>query len=103
MEITILCQRHLIKEKLHEPYRINTTIQEFLIENFSIKHSYFLSPITCHTILTSYNSPNQRDQIFGSQGSAFPTQVKRHKPCTSPKQRTNPTSHPLGQINRTKR
>jgi hypothetical protein len=66
-----LHQRYLIKFIAQNQYHIDTTILQFLIENFSIKHSYFSSPITCPTSITTYNSNNQRDQIFGSQGQAF--------------------------------
>jgi hypothetical protein len=57
---------------LQYQYYLNTLIYDFFLEDFSINHSYFSSSITCHTLITSYNSPNQKDQIiFGSQGSSF--------------------------------
>jgi hypothetical protein len=50
---------------------IPTQILEEIIEQFQITHSYFSSPITCHTNLKQFSSPHQRDQIFGSMGQAF--------------------------------
>jgi hypothetical protein len=68
IELTTLYQRYSIKIISQNQYHITTPILEFLIDNFSIKHSHFSLPITCHTSITSYNSFNQ---IFGSKGPAF--------------------------------
>jgi hypothetical protein len=50
---------------------IPTQILEEIIGQFQITHSYFSSPITCHTNLKQFYLPHQRDQIFGSMGQAF--------------------------------
>jgi hypothetical protein len=50
---------------------IPAQILEEIIGQFQITHSYFSSPITCHTNLKQFSSPHQRDQIFGSMGQAF--------------------------------
>jgi hypothetical protein len=71
IEVIALYQRYLLNRNLKEinpqsQYHINEEILQFLIDNFSIQHSYFSSSITCHTKITSYNSFDPRDQIFGS-------------------------------------
>jgi hypothetical protein len=78
-KVTTLYQQYLINTNPKEinpqsQYHINEGILQFLIDNFSITHLYLFSSITCHIKITSYNSPNPRDQIFGSQGQAFQKQ-----------------------------
>jgi hypothetical protein len=69
--VTILPKR---KPKKHNPNNNHQTLHpstlQALIEAYNITHSYYSSPLTCPTTITQYNSPYNRDIIFGSTGLA---------------------------------
>ena len=50
------------------------SILAFLIDSFSLTHSYYSSPLTCPLELHNYHSPHPRDAIFGAHGTAYSTQ-----------------------------
>ena len=67
--VTILPKR---KPKKHNPNNNHQTLHpstlQALIETYNITHSYYSSPLTCPITITQYNSPHNRDIIFGSTG-----------------------------------
>jgi hypothetical protein len=65
-------------------YQINVPTLRFFIEIFSIKHSYFSSPITCHTSINLYKSSNDKDQMFGFPKSIFKDKSKSISLAQSP-------------------
>ena len=76
-KILWLIQQYIIilpkkKPKTIQPRNLHQTlhpeITKTLINSFKITHSYYSSPLTCPTQLTQYNSPHNRDIIFGSMG-----------------------------------
>ena len=42
-----------------------------LIETYNITHSYYSLPLTCPITITQYNSPHNRDMIFGSTNHTY--------------------------------
>ena len=55
----------------HAHYSLPFQITKFLINTFSITHSYFSSPTICPTTITQFHSVHPRDKIFGSKSNAF--------------------------------
>ena len=79
-EVLWLLQRYITilpkkKPKIIQPQNLHQTlhpeITKVLISSFHITHSYYASPLTCPIEITQYNSPHNRDIIFGSLGHAL--------------------------------
>ena len=49
-------------------HTLHPDITKLLIDSFKITHSYYSYPLTCPIQLTHYNSPHNRDILFGSMG-----------------------------------
>jgi ribonuclease HI len=49
---------------------ISPILLDLIVEKFNITHSYYSSPLTCPTSLTSFRSPHPRDCVFGATGSS---------------------------------
>jgi hypothetical protein len=91
--VTILPKR---KPKKHNPNNNHQTLHpttlQALIETYNITHSYYSSPLTCPITLTQYNSPHNRDIIFGSTGLAHSSKWKGNGLAHPPDLKTAMTS-----------
>ena len=59
-------------------YTLPYVILENFIDSYQITHSYFLSLITCPTILKHFYSQYPRDKVFGSICTSFQYKWQGH-------------------------
>lgn len=60
--------KNILPTNIH--HTLHPDITRLLISSFKITHAYYSSPLTCPIQLIQYNSPHNRDIIFGSLGQA---------------------------------